>query len=251
MAKYIVQAVRREGFNGAWRAQREWSHDPTEVEVLDQEEDPMVEVVDNQGKKRQAVHPTRLGQRSWGELMKDGRLSKTPVDAINAAALEAELARLRRRLAELEGELGAAQTKNQALEQQMTERAGPQPDSPVPFDEGGAIRRKLGDELPPRAAGDSLAGKRGQAEAFTPPVVAERPVAPPPPATEPPAQPPAGPAPREPVRVNVPAGERVAPAVAEPGSRTPEVTQHSHSPEIPHGTGQHEHHEHGKKGSRK
>lgn len=110
MSRYIVQAVRREGFRGVWRAGREFSHEPVEVEVLDdQEGDPTLEVVDDAtGKKRTIVHPTRLGMQSWLAVLADGRISKTPVETRAAGSLEAEVVQLRRRVAELEAQLAVA-----------------------------------------------------------------------------------------------------------------------------------------------
>jgi hypothetical protein len=238
MSKYIVQAVQREGFRGVWRAGREWQHTPVEVEVLDQEEDPTTEVVDPNGKKRQALDATRIGRKSWAAMMADGRISKTPLEAFKATAVEGDIVKLRARVNELEGELDRAKTENQALKQAMEERVGPQPDSPVPFDSGGALRSTLSKELPPRAASDdALLGNRARAEAFVPPAVAERPMAPNPPATEAPARPPAGvPHPEPAIRGNVPAGH-AEPLPGHAPSSSTAMTHHTQSPEIGHMTG--------------
>lgn len=113
MEKWKVQAVKREGFNGVWRAGRHWpSEDAVEVEVLgDDEPDPMIDVPDAKapGGKRKALDPVRLSRASFDKLLSDGNLSKFRVGDLAAAAAErdlrAENAGLRASLAQAEAEV--------------------------------------------------------------------------------------------------------------------------------------------------
>lgn len=117
MEKWKVQAVKREGFNGVWRAGRHWpSNEPIEVEVLDDadEADPKIEVLDQKapGGKRMALNPGRLSRKSFEAVFNDPRLSKVPAGGARPAFDGA-------RVADLEAQLASAQAKIVQLEQAL------------------------------------------------------------------------------------------------------------------------------------
>lgn len=126
MEKWQLQAVKREGYAGVWRAGRHWpSNAPVEVEVLDEGDDPKVEITDAKapGGKRMALDPTRLSRASFEQVLKDGRISKFRVGDDTASqdvpALRAEVADLKAQLAQASGEIGRLQA---ALAGKITER---------------------------------------------------------------------------------------------------------------------------------
>lgn len=108
MSKYNVQAVKRPGFETVSRGGRAWpSAAPVEVEVLDQEECPTIDIPDGPGKTRKMLDPKRIGRKAWASVVADGRLSKTPVGLGEVGASE-EVTALRTRVAELEQKLAEA-----------------------------------------------------------------------------------------------------------------------------------------------
>jgi hypothetical protein len=124
MEKWKVQAVKREGFSGVWRAGRFWpSESAVEVEVLDDDDapDPKVEIADPKapGGKRLALDPGRLSRASFERLVKDGQLSKARVGDIDAAATEKEL---RARIKGLEAELSLADAEIRRLQEALSAR---------------------------------------------------------------------------------------------------------------------------------
>jgi hypothetical protein len=104
MSKFLVQAVTRPGFQTASRGGRAWpSATPTEVEVLDQDECPRIPVEGKPGQTQ--LDPARIGRKAWAQVMADGKLSKTPVSAVDASAAQQEAAQLRDEMASLKAEL--------------------------------------------------------------------------------------------------------------------------------------------------
>jgi hypothetical protein len=114
MEKWKIQAVKREGFNGVWRAGRHWvSNTATEIDVLDDAEldDPKIDVDDPKvpGGKRKALNPVVLSRKSFQQVLDDPRLSKFRVGDDTAAqdvpALRAEVEDLNAQLAAAGGEI--------------------------------------------------------------------------------------------------------------------------------------------------
>jgi hypothetical protein len=68
--KYLVRAVHREGYPGAWRAGRLWSStDSTLIEVVDGP-DPEIDAPVEKGERpRKMLDPQRVGRASF-ELLK-------------------------------------------------------------------------------------------------------------------------------------------------------------------------------------
>lgn len=135
--KFIVTAVdrRAQGHPNCWRAGRSWpSGQEVEIEVLDQDDDPMVtEII--KGEKRTFPHPTQIGRASWASIQADKRLMKQPVGATldQALSMQAQIDDLsaklktvtaRADLAEQAGlERGAQLESTQAHLQVANERA--------------------------------------------------------------------------------------------------------------------------------
>ncbi len=112
MAKFIVQALARPGFTGYGRGGHRWpSGQTTEVEVLDQPEDPPAEP----GKG------IRLGQKTFAILQADGMLRISPAGDPQAIArllddvpqLQAEVARLQALNSQLVRELAEARASHE------------------------------------------------------------------------------------------------------------------------------------------
>lgn len=161
MSKFLVQAARRSGFAGVWRAGRLWpSESPIEVEVLEQDECPQVPV---EGAKppRMQPDPSRIGRVAFAAVMKDGRLSKTPVDARDAAnsmakvvelgeenaALRADAAAKEACIAELRARLEAESTRSQTAEKDLDTLSRRVATLQAELDE--ARKRALSDEVTP------------------------------------------------------------------------------------------------------
>ncbi len=74
----LVCAVMPEGYDGAWRAGRKWSTEPTSVEVLEQDDDPpaveYTDVVGGAEKKRTGPDRTRIGRNTYKLLVADARI---------------------------------------------------------------------------------------------------------------------------------------------------------------------------------
>lgn len=88
--RYTVTAFDRRtlGHPNYWRAGRSWpSGQSVEVEVLDQDQDPVVTETKN-GEDRTFPHPTQIGRISWKAIMADGQLMKQPVGATTDQALD-------------------------------------------------------------------------------------------------------------------------------------------------------------------
>lgn len=124
MEKWKVQAVKREGFNGVWRAGRFWpSENAVEVEVLDDDDapDPQIEVDDAKvpGGKRKALSPGRLSRASFEKLLKDGHLSKFRIGDLEAATNEQAL---RAQVRSLEGDLAMAESEIRRLQEALSAR---------------------------------------------------------------------------------------------------------------------------------
>jgi len=135
--KWLLQGVQREGFDGVWRAGRFWpSNRAVEVEVLEQEEEPTVEVEGRDG-KRIAPDPARMTAKAFASIMKDGRITKLPVGGAEPGGPSKEdLLAATRRIAELERLLAAAEARvaDQAalIKQLEAELAGKQAESEAP-----------------------------------------------------------------------------------------------------------------------
>lgn len=140
MEKWQLQAVKREGYTGVWRAGRHWpSGAPVEVEVLDEgQDDPKIDVADTKapGGNRKALDPHRLSRASFEQLLKDGRISKFRVGDDTAvqdqAALRAQVEDLKAQLAQATGEvsrLQAALAKN-VTDQLLGVQASIEPGTP-------------------------------------------------------------------------------------------------------------------------
>ncbi len=122
MAKYIVQAVARQGYDGLFRAGYKWSSaGPTEVEVVDSDEDP----------PREPGKGIRLGRTSWKAIMEDAQLTKLqagdPLAAVRAStdieALRKEVERLTNENASLKARLGEGDAaKEQAVVRNRSKR---------------------------------------------------------------------------------------------------------------------------------
>lgn len=119
MPKYIVQAVRREGHDGVWRAGRKWASDaPTEIEVLDQDDDgAVIETKDAAGRVVSTIkNPTVVGRRSFEAMKADGRISIRPAEGGHAeAAANPDVQRLRDQVQALEAELTRARAERDRL----------------------------------------------------------------------------------------------------------------------------------------
>jgi hypothetical protein len=99
MAKMLVRAVTRPGYDGAWRAGRKWlSGEDTEVEVVEQDDDPGQEP----GKG------LRVGKKTFEILKKDPNIVvRAPGDPLETAGAVDEAKGLKARVAELEAQLAA------------------------------------------------------------------------------------------------------------------------------------------------
>jgi hypothetical protein len=76
------------GHPNYWRAGRSWpSGQEIEVEVLDQDDDPMV-TTEVKGQKRTHVDPNRIGRESWKQIVADKQLIKQPVGGTVEEALQ-------------------------------------------------------------------------------------------------------------------------------------------------------------------
>lgn len=156
MAKFLVQAVKRPGFDSVSRGGRAWpSAAPVEVEVLDQDECPKVDHVVDGKVIRQTLDPKRIGRTAWALVMAEGRLSKTPAGLANVPDPMA-------RIADLEAE-------NAALKAQVAERqtslatwtAPPEPPPPPPPAEEATVAEETPETDKPN---DSTPKARGRAK---------------------------------------------------------------------------------------
>jgi len=102
MAKFLVQAVARQGYDGLFRAGVKWfSSGPTEVEVVDSDEDP----------PRDPKKGVQLGKKSWAAVMEDAQLTKVPAgDPLALAKQSEDIAVLRREIERLSAENAALKT---------------------------------------------------------------------------------------------------------------------------------------------
>lgn len=115
MAKFLVQAVSRQGYDGIWRAGHKWpSSAPAEVEVLDVDEDP----------QRDPKKGIVLGKKSWASIMEDGQLTKAPAgDPLAILKQSSDIEALRREVERLTAE-NAALRGGQPAESPSTRKGG-------------------------------------------------------------------------------------------------------------------------------
>lgn len=105
--KFVIRATLLPGQPFYCRAGRGWTGNPTMVELLDQDDDPMLP---NPNKNLPDVpDPVRIGRRSFEKLQKDSRISiKTDGDetaealASKLPSVQLELGEAKARIAELE-----------------------------------------------------------------------------------------------------------------------------------------------------
>lgn len=117
--RYTVMALDRSsiGHPNYHRAGRSWpSGQEVEVEVLDQDDDPM-ETITVKGEARTFPHPTRIGRVSWGKLVADKQLIKQPVGATVNEALALQAA-----YDSMKAELGRTVTRAEMAETVLAER---------------------------------------------------------------------------------------------------------------------------------
>ena len=118
--RYTVTALDRRsmGHPNYFRAGRSWpSGEEVEVEVLDQDNDPMEVKEVKGGETRTFPHPTRIGRTSWAALMADRQLIKQPVGATVNEALALQAA-----YDSMKAELGRTVTRAEMAEQALAER---------------------------------------------------------------------------------------------------------------------------------
>lgn len=109
MSKWKLQGMQRENFLGIWRGGRFWpSGEWTEVEVLDDDACPLIEVADPKapGGRRQCFDPVRIGRVRFAQIMADSRISKVPADGEWPVPPD-EVVKLRKQVADLEAKLAA------------------------------------------------------------------------------------------------------------------------------------------------
>lgn len=112
--KFIVRASITPGYTQFFRAGRGWNPNGTEIEVLDQDDDPMVP---NPNPKLPDVpHPTKIGRKSLAVLRADPRIS---IQTADQASVEA----MAQRFPELQGELELAKRSLEELTS-VNEKAG-------------------------------------------------------------------------------------------------------------------------------
>lgn len=117
--RFTVTALDRRsiGHPNYWRAGRSWpSGQEVEVEVLDQDDDPMEETI-VRGEKRTHPHPTKIGRVSWAAIQADRQLIKQPIGATPDEALS-----LQARVDELTRKLAETTTRAELAEHVLTER---------------------------------------------------------------------------------------------------------------------------------
>jgi hypothetical protein len=112
--KFHVQAVSRQGHDGAWRAGRKWpAGAPTPVEVLDQDEDP----------EHDPAKGVRVGKQTYELLKADKNLTiRPPGDPLETAkSHEALLAQVE----ELKAKLARYESQHQATKLDATAKVDP------------------------------------------------------------------------------------------------------------------------------
>jgi hypothetical protein len=124
MAKILISAIRRPGYPGTYRAGRLWSSEqPTEIEVVDQDEDP----------EQKPDEPIKVGRKTFALLESDQKLSVRPAgDPIALArstqdieTLRADYERLAAENEQLKAQLGTASTQqSQAVSDEGGSRRG-------------------------------------------------------------------------------------------------------------------------------
>jgi hypothetical protein len=116
MGKFVVHAVHRPGYDGAWRAGRKWpSSGSVEVEVVEQAEDPPVD-------------PTKgiiIGTATLEALLNDGHISIRP------AGDPQTLARSANAVEALKAEVVRLTAENVALKADVERLQGPVPKSSI------------------------------------------------------------------------------------------------------------------------
>lgn len=104
-----VQAVKREGFNGVWRAGRFWpSAEAIRLEVVEEDPPPVQEDVVENGKvvgTRPVPDMTRIGRASLEKLREDGRLSIQSDDETGAVISASIIAESNRQLGEAQDQI--------------------------------------------------------------------------------------------------------------------------------------------------
>jgi hypothetical protein len=110
--KWLLQGVQREGFDGVWTPGRFWpSAYPTEIEVVEGDVEPTVEVDARGGGKRIVLDPNRMTAKAFERIKKDPRVSKVPVDGPgggDVAALKSHAANLEALFASREAQMKRA-----------------------------------------------------------------------------------------------------------------------------------------------
>jgi hypothetical protein len=123
--KWLLQGVQREGFDGVWTPGRFWpSASPTEVEIVDGDVEPTIEVDARGGGKRKALDPNRMTAKAFERIMKDPRVSKVPVDSPgggDVAALKSHAANLEALFASREAQMKRAWDEREQSTMQMRE----------------------------------------------------------------------------------------------------------------------------------
>ena len=105
--RFIVRASLLPGYNHYFRAGRGWTASATEIELVDQDDDPMLP--NPKPGLPEVAHPTQVGRKSFTILEKDPRISIKTVGEESSEAMAAqlpgvqlELSRAAARIAELE-----------------------------------------------------------------------------------------------------------------------------------------------------
>lgn len=119
--KYTVTAVDRSGIGhpNCHRAKRSWpSGQAVEVEVLDQDDDPMV-TEEIHGAKRTYPDPKRIGRLSWASMRADKPLM---IAAVGSSPEDAEM--LQKKIADLQSAVAAASARAELSEREVVRLKG-------------------------------------------------------------------------------------------------------------------------------
>ncbi len=128
-----IRAVKRDGFQGVWRAGRFWpSHEALRVQVVGEEPEPVSEdILDANGKKtgtRNVPNMEKIGKATLEDLKKDGRISVLADGETDASGSRAELEAARKaasrageRVVELEGENAGLKETIEVLQARVAE----------------------------------------------------------------------------------------------------------------------------------
>jgi hypothetical protein len=142
--RYTVTALDRSsiGHPNYHRAGRSWpSGQEVEVEVLDQDDDPL-ETTTVKGETRVFAHPTKIGRESWAAIVRDKQLIKQPVGATVNEALALQAA-----YDAMKAELGRTLTRAEMAESALAERNAGVDRLNVQLDEARAKIAELEEQL--------------------------------------------------------------------------------------------------------